>query len=147
MLIGIGGFLFGGDKVTLSGEATFDSRTSPTDSYARIRIDNDGNVYESADSGSPSYSQVDTATDWLRPAGNAPGLYEVRFTSATNTPTFATATEDTWHSLSSGDFTIYNSETGIGTKATTFTIEIRHNGGSVLASASYTLTAFVESGV
>lgn len=133
------------DTVTVSGENITDFRTSPTDSYARLKVDDDGNMYKSTDTGSASWSQIDSSTDWIVPEASSPGLYEVRFTGASNTPTSSTAAEDTWHSLSSGDFIIYNSETtnGTATKSTTFTIEIRYNGGSVLDSASYTLTAEV----
>lgn len=134
----------GGDTVTVSGETTTDFRLAPTDSYARIKVDNNGNVYESSDTGTAGWSIVDSGTDWVRPTSSAPGLYEVRFTSASNTPTSSTAAEDTWHSLSSGDFIVYNSVTGIGVKSTNFTIEIRYNGGAVLDSASYTITAEVE---
>lgn len=133
----------GGDTVTLSGESTSISVTNPTDAYARIKIDNDGNVYESADTGSASWVQVDSSTDWVRPASSAPGTYQVRFTSATNTPTSSTAAEDTWYALSGGDFIIYNSRTIVGIKSTTFTIEIRQGTGSVLDSASYSLFAEV----
>lgn len=134
----------GSDTVTLSGEATVGFETSPTDSYARIKVDNDGNVYESVDTGTASWTQVDTGTDWVRPTTSAPGLYEVRFTASNNTPTSSTVAEDVWHSLSSGDFIVYNSITGTGQKSSTFTIEIRYDGGSVLDSASYTITAEVE---
>ena len=134
----------GGDVVTVSGDSRFDFRVSPTDSYARLKIDNNGNIYESGDTGIANWVQIDSATDWVRPASSAPGSYQVRFTSSTTTPTSSTAAEDTWHALSGGDFIIYNSVTGVGIKASTFTIEIRLGTGSVLDSASYTLQAEVD---
>lgn len=132
----------GGDAVTVSGASIADYRESPTDSYARLKVDDDGNVYRSLDTGTPSWVQIGTVDDWVRPTTSSPGLYEVRWTGATGTVSSSTVAEDTWHSLSTSDFTIYNSFIGpIGTKSTTFTIEIRLDGGSVLDSASYTLTA------
>lgn len=132
------------DVITVSGQTINDLRFSPTDSYARVKVDNDGNIYESKDTGTASWNQIDTGTDWVRPTTSAPGTYEVRFTGASNTPTSATAAEDTWHALSGGDFIIYNSVTGVGVKTTSFTIEIRKGSGSVLDSASYTCRAEVE---
>lgn len=133
----------GGDTVTVSGQTIARTETNPTDVYCRVKVDNNGNIYESEDTGSVNWVQIDTSTDWVRPTSSAPGTYQVRFTNATNTPTSATATEDTWHSLSSGDFIIYNSRTFAGIKSTSFTIEIRQGTGSVLDSATYTLTAEV----
>lgn len=135
------------DVVTVSGESIFDQlRFEPTDSYARVKVDNNGQIYKSTDTGSASWTPIDGTTDWVRPLSSAPGTYEVRFTSATNTPTFSTVAQNTWHPLSSGDFIVYNSVTTIGTKLTTFTIEIRKGTGPVLDSASYTLRAEVEFG-
>jgi len=134
----------GGGTVTLSGETATRTVMNPLDAYARIRVDNNGNMYKSQDIGTASWVQIDTVNDWVRPTTESPGLYEVRFTAASNTPTSSTAAEDTWHSLSSGDFTIYNSRLAVGIKTTNFTIEIRLDGGSVLDSASYTCFAEVE---
>jgi hypothetical protein len=67
--------------VTVSGEVINRSSLDPLDAYARLKIDNDGKSYKSADTGTPSWNQIDTGTDWVRPAGHAPGLYEVRYTS------------------------------------------------------------------
>jgi hypothetical protein len=134
----------GSDTVTLSGETASRIVDNPADAYARIKVDNDGNMYKSQDGGSTSWSQIDSTNDWVRPTTSAPGDYEVRFTSASNTPTSSTAAEDTWHDLDTGDFIIYNSRTSVGTKNTNFTIEIRENGGSVLDSASYTCHAQVQ---
>lgn len=132
--------------VTLSGETTTALDDDPSDAYARIKIDQDGNVYESADTGTPSWVQVDTAADWVRPTGAAPGSYEVRYTSLTGDALdSATAAVDTWYSLSSGDYTLVQSRATVGTDTCTFTIEIR-SGATTLDSASYTLTATVNPG-
>lgn len=137
------------DVVTLSGELTQDFQTDPADSYAYFKVDQNGNLYEyTGSSPTPSYQIVDSATDWVRPTSSAPGLYEVRVTGRTgDTFSSQTAADDTWHSLSSGDFVLHNERTIIGNRSTSYTLEIRYNGGSVLASGSYTLLAEVDSGL
>ena len=145
LLAAFGSGTGGADVVTVSGETITKAETGGVDAYARVKVDNDGNMYKSEDTGSANWAQIDSVSNWLRPTSSAPGTYQVRFTSATNTPTSATVTEDTWHALSGGDFIIYNSYTGLnGSKETTFTIEIRLGTGSVLDSASYTLSASVS---
>lgn len=132
------------ETVTVSGQ-TIVSEFSPSTCYARVKVDNDGNIYESKDTGTPSWTQIDTATDWLRPTTNAPSDYEVRFTGLTGSAlNSSTAVEDTWWPLSSGDFTLVQvriAALGTGTTTSTFTIEIRKGStGGALDSASYTLT-------
>ena len=135
-----------GGVVTVSGETITSTQTDPDDAYARLKIDDDGNIYKSEDTGVESWVQIDTATNWLRPAGKAPGLYEVRHTSVTGTALdFATAAVDTWHALSGGDYIVYQSVLAPPvSSSTTLTIEIRYNGGAVLSSASYTMAATVN---
>ena len=135
----------GGDVITLSGETTIAFAIGGSNADAHIKIDNDGNVYEQTNFG--GYSQVDTVTDWCRPTTSSPGLYEVRYTNLINDAIFTgTAAEDAWHSLSSGDFILRQRQLGGGfaTTTSTFDIEIRYNGGSVLASGQYTLTCNTE---
>jgi len=103
---------------------------------ATLRVDQDGNVYSHS-------GQIDAANDWIRPAQFAPGAYEARFTNRTGDAlSSSTAAEDTWHSLSSGDFLLTLQQSGTGSKSATFDLEIRL-GTTVLASASYTMTAEV----
>jgi len=136
-----------GDVITLSGQTVFRFAFSPTDSYARLKVDDDGIMYESEDAGAASWSPIDTPTDWIDEKTSAPGLYEVRFTSLTGDAIdFSTEVEDVWWPLASGDFIIYQSVVGIGDQSSTFTLQIRLDGGAVLASASYTLHAEVDSG-
>ena len=131
--------------VTVSGHTILSDQLDPADAYARLKIDNDGRTYESEDTGSPSWSQIDSATDWIRPTSEAPADYEVRYTSLTGDAlTSGTAAEDAWHALSGGDFILVQSTTIIpGDRSSTFAIEIRKGSGAVLDSASYTLTADV----
>ena len=135
--------------LNLDGQTITKISISPTDAYARLKIDNNGNVYRSGDSGSASWTQIDTAADWVRPTSAAPGAYEVRYTGRTGvTLSFNTASEDTWHPLSSGDFILYNSVTAtLGDRDSTFTVEIRDgSSGGADVSATYRLHATVESG-
>ena len=132
--------------LTLSGETIISSQIDPDDASARLKIDNDGNVYKSEDTGTPSWTQIDSAADWIRPAADAPDDYEVRYTGLTGDAlTSGTAAEDTWHALSTGDFILVNTTVIVpGTQDSTFTIEIRKgSAGAALVSASYTLTADV----
>lgn len=127
-----------GTKVTLSGEPVSAVMINAT-AQAAIRIDDYGNMYLQKNFG--SYAQVDTATDWVRPASKAPGLYECRYTNHSGDPVSATKAEDTWHTLSTSEFIVSISMTAEGTKSASFTLQIRLNGGPVLASGSYSLTA------
>jgi len=137
----------GGDVITLSGQTVFKFAFSPTDSFARLKVDDDGIMYESEDNGAASWSPIDTPSNWIDIKASAPGLYEVRYTAlAGDALDFNTAAEDAWHSLSDGDFILYQSVVGIGDQSSTFTLQIRLDGGPVLASASYTLNAEVDSG-
>lgn len=135
--------------INISGETISSQEEDPSDSYARLRVGDDGNIYRSLDQGSASWVQIDTLTDWIRPVFLAPDDYEVRFTSLTGDAlTSSTVTENTWHPLSSGDFILVQSDTvlGGGSNSSTFTVELRRGSGSVLDSASYTLTAEVTAG-
>jgi len=134
-----------GDVVTLSGETVWAIQFGGGNADAHLIIDNDGNVYKRSNFG--TYTQVDSSTDWVRPTTSSPGLYEVRFTGLTGSALFtSTAAEDAWHSLSSGDFILRQRVLGGGfdSAISTFTVEIRLNGGAVLSSASYTLNVSTE---
>jgi hypothetical protein len=138
---------FQGTKLNLDGQTITKVSFSPTDAYARLKIDNNGNVYRSVDNGVTSWSQIDTAADWVRPTSKAPGAYEVRYTGRTgSTLSFGTVSENTWHPLSSGDFILYNSVTATsGDRDSTFTVEIRDgSSGSADVSGTYRLWASVE---
>jgi hypothetical protein len=140
---------FGGATLTLSGQTITKLSFDPADAYARLKVDNNGNVYQSSDTGIASWSQIDTATDWVRPTTKAPGAYEVRYTGLTGvTLTSGTVAEDVWHPLSSGDFILYNRVTAAaGDRDSTFTVEIRDgSSGSADVSGTYRLHATVESG-
>ena len=130
------------DVITLSGETVTGFAIFPGDASASIKADNNGNVYKRTNGG--SWTQVDTLTDWVRPAGSAPGLYQVRFTNLVGDAVSASAAEDIWHALSSGDFIVTLTNTGVGFDTSAFDIEIRYDGGATLDSAEYILHADVE---
>jgi hypothetical protein len=134
------------DIVNLDGHTFLDEAKDPDNAYAHIKCDNDGNMYSDKGTATPSWSQLDSVNDWVRPTGSAPGLYEVRYTSLTGDAVYAATTaEDVWHSLSGGDWTIEQRRTSIGTNDSIFLIQIRYNGGSVLASNTYELECDVIS--
>ena len=126
-----------GPEVTLSGHSVFALRVNQT-AVAIIRIDNNGNMYANNGNG---YTQIDTQKDWVRPTSAAPGLYECRYTNHSFDPVSATATEDTWYSLSTNDFFVSISQSSAGESNAAFSLQIRRDGGPILASASYGLHA------
>lgn len=134
------------DVVTLSGQTIYQLSDDPDDAYASLKVDNNGNVYESERTiSTPTWTQIDSANDWVRPAGSAPGLYEVRW-SLTSGPSLysSTVAASTWHDMSSGDFILVQRETSADQSNDSLVlIEIRYDGGSVLDSGSYRLWAEV----
>lgn len=133
--------------VTLSGEvASYNDASAPYSAQATIKFDNDGNVYkyEGATSGSPSYVQVDTTNDWLRPtsaynAGFQIYVTETSGTIDTYTINAVSATLDQWNSIA-GDVILTNTQTSVGSNNCTMTVSIRYS-GVTLASASYSCNA------
>ena len=128
-----------GDVVTLTAAAASDIEFMDI-SEVGFRIDNDGNVYRKQGY-LASYIQVNSTNDWVRPTTSAPGLYEVRYTSLTgHAMQSQTATEDTWHDLSTSDFTLTLRTIGLeDERSNSFIIEIRLDGGAVLDSAIFTM--------
>jgi len=136
--------------VTVSGHTIATSVFDPADAYARLKIDNDGKVYESEDEGTPNWVQIDTVTDWIRPAALAPDDYEVRYTNLVNDPLYSvtdSTAEDAWYAISGGDFILVQRSTSApaGLITSTFDIEIRKgSSGGALDSGTYLLNATVE---
>ncbi|MFW6027791.1 MAG: hypothetical protein ACOC91_03190, partial [bacterium] len=125
--------------ITLSGHSV--SAVSINESAAAIlRIDDNGYMYSKKNN--DPYVQIDSETDWIRPTSEAPGLYEVRYTDHSGDP--INGTENSWYSLTSGaEFWI--NRTSPGKNSATFRLEIRRDGGPVLASGFYSLSAeYVE---
>lgn len=86
-------------------------------------------------------------TDWIIPNFANDDLYEVRVTNVVVEAgggvafSFASAAEDTWIALSADRSWEVDAPSLGGVKRVSFDLEIRYNGGAVLASARYTLTA------
>ena len=78
---------------------------------------------------------------WISPESAAPGLYEIRATADPDTPEFGTM--NTWLALTSNR-SWSEHRSGVGIDSATFKVEIRYNGGDIIAEASCTLTAEVD---
>ena len=106
---------------------------------AAYRIDQDGSVYEVKNGVDTSLGQ------WISNLGLAPGDYYVRYTNAVGDvgSEVATAAEDTWYALASGDFSVSltdTSGTALDGPDLTFDVEIKKgSGGSTIDTKSVTL--------
>lgn len=91
-------------------------------------------------------SVINPATDWIIPNWANDDLYEVRVTNVVQengTGLFSTqaAAEDVWIFISSDATWAVTAPAGGGNNRVRFTVEIRYNGGAVLASAGFKLSA------
>lgn len=124
--------------VTLTGTTIYGWKFNGS-ARAELRINDNGNAYKFTTNGGTS--QIFGATDWVRPTSAAPGLYEVRYTNLSGPSVSATVGQGVWQSLASANFAVWQIRSSPGTDSSQFDIEIRLDGGPVLASASYTLEA------
>lgn len=132
----------GGDVITLSGE-TSTAFSFGSNATAYLRLKNNGNVYKQQNASSEV--QVDTATDWVRPASSAPGSYRVMFDNETgDTTTFFVTwgTSGTYYALTSTrQMYVYDNTATAGGKSVTCDWHI-DDGTTVLEeNVSYTMTA------
>ena len=121
--------------VTVSGQTITPAPVAdPGNAKATVIFNADGTVDQNRNE---SVTQIDSATDWIIPNEKASGDYDVRYTGLTGDALdIAAAAEDAWIALSS-DREFGLTQTVIGTKDTTVTIEIRGPDGSTIDSASY----------
>jgi hypothetical protein len=128
--------------VNLDGQVI--SNTTPSTPYARLRIDDNGNMYRSIDQGTPSWTQIDSAADWITPeteameGADSPWWVRWNYSSGvTNPPDSVTnsTASGTWYRLNAGDFELYNNTTGT-LHFTRFTIEIGYGGTTAPAAAA-----------
>ena len=127
-------------QVTLSGETL----TRNDESVVGVRFNADGTVDSLLDG---SYAQIDNATDWIIPNNAAPGLYQVRVTSVTETDSSgngwqaAAAANDTWIALTSNRLwaVVAAGPTGADSGGMDFNVEIRFGAGPVVATGAYSL--------
>jgi len=127
--------------VTLSGENIVSFGIGAV--WATLWINADGTLWkQTSDGGS---TQIDAATDWIIPNEDADSTYEVRYTNHGGLPLYQLgdiAVEDTWVDLSETRMLTFVTWTISGEPLiATFDLEIRKDGGDVLATASYSLSA------
>lgn len=130
-----------GGIVTLSGE-NIETSEDLGPVAARLWINADGTL-DKEESG--VRTQIDSGTDWIIPNAAASSLYEVRFTNLAGSIQAGSTdlTEDVWQSINA-DFrisTFRSGASGNGQTVATFDLQIRFNGGPVLATGFFTLTA------
>lgn len=132
-----------GATVTLTGASIFywDDVDPPT---TKLIVRRDGRV---AKARFTAQTILSPDTDWIIPNFANDDLYEVRVTNVVVEAgggvafSFASAAEDTWIALSADRSWEVDAPSLGGVKRVSFDLEIRYNGGAVLASARYTLTA------
>ena len=150
----VGGFsqALPNEVVTLSSEnVIYNDLSAPWRANAALKIASDGKVYKyqgDAISGSETWSQIDAATDWVKPHTANDGNYEIQVQLALyDTPETFTingvskTVGTTWYALD-GDVILRNTEgVQFGQFISQLTISIRYNGGATLDSGTYTLNA------
>lgn len=132
-------FFFGASAppgtVNLDGHSV--THSQPSTCYAGYRFTTGGTV-EKRGPNETDYTQIDTS-DWLDPKDDAPDLYEIKCT--VNSGSVLGDNTGAWLALTS-DREWYRSDIASvgGALTADLTIEIRHDGGDVLASNTYTLS-------
>lgn len=140
-----GGMLLQPDRaaaIVLSGQSiSYNDPFSPWDAHAILKVDSNGNVYESEGGGLASYVQIDSAADWKRPV-DGPGVFHVRATLDSG-DALTVGTVGLWMILTSDRVWQQSVSGSMGLfRSSTLTIEISNDGGTtVVASAVYSLTA------
>lgn len=130
----------GGAALSLLGEIVIAFNLN-SDASAEIILRDDGTVDRGING---VFTQVDAATDWIIPNGDAPAAYQARYTNRTGSIlTNASAAEDTYRAFSLGSYFTRNTDQTVaaGGLNSTFDLEIRDGAGPVLASGSYRLDA------
>lgn len=113
-----------------------DQQSFPSSATASIELQNDGDIV-----GAGNLAGGGDQGDWIAPRSAAGGNYEARWTNTSGT--LSSGTAGTWQALSTTRQWAV-SQTGVGTKTCTGTLEVRHAVNlSVLGSKSVTLTAQV----
>ncbi len=105
---------------------------------ASVRFNSDGTVDEGA---AGSYSQINAGTDWVRPASEAPGSYQIRAQLVSGVASnVAGAALNTWLALTtSRTWTV-----GAGLNelvSVTLQIDIREGTGAILDTGDYAISA------
>lgn len=121
--------------VTLSGETIVDSDQGS----ALVRFNTDGTVDKVLTGVS---EQIDSGTDWIIPNGAAQSLYEFKWDQVSGDPMNSgnMSVEGTWYALST------NRSVGLSVgvpiaDSGVITVSVRYNGGAVIDTANYDITA------
>ena len=124
-------------SLVAAGDAS-DEQSFPSSSTADIELQSDGDIV-----GEGTQFGGGALGEWITPRSAAGGNYEARWTNTSGT--LSSGTAGTWQALSTTrNYSV--SQTGVGFKTCTGTLEIRRTvGGAVLDSKSVTLTAQVVS--
>ena len=132
-----------GDVITLSGETSL-AFAFGSNAIAELKCDNDGNVYKRQNGGG-AWTQVDTGTDWVRPASSAPGSYRCMYdseTGDTGAPFVAWGFSGTYYALTA-DRIMYVTDTTptAGGKSVTCDWHIDDGTTEQAGNVAYTMTA------
>lgn len=109
-----------------------DFELSPNDAYAEIDFRTDGGIY--------THNGVKIGS-WIFPNSLANSNWQIRATQVSGTIDYGTL--NTWLSLGVSR-SWAEEELAIGSDQSVLTIELRYNGGDVVKSRNYTITAEVD---
>ena len=128
--------------VTISGESGISDSVGSGTAFAGIRVNTDGTI-DKREGG--TYTQIDTATDWVRPTGRASSTFDVRANIVSETEDgFNAGLSDlfgTWLPMSTDrEWVVTEATTGF-TSTGTLTLLVRYNNSATLDSANYSMSA------
>ena len=128
--------------VTVSGGTLNDDQPAPTNAKVSVEFNLDGNVYR-LNSEADTPTQIDTATDWIKPLLVDPAGYEI-FVSNAGPDGLAPGSDvlDTWLDLGTTRTWGVIHLPSSGSSTAVLTIQIRRD-ALVLDSGVYTLNAIV----
>lgn len=131
-----------GGTVTLSGEAIADQAGGDRLYRAALVIRTDGTLDKIENT---TTTQIDSGTDWIDPNGDASADFEFKYEldSGDALDVSSSVAASTWLAVSSDIFLEqrWAAGAGIGSKASTITVSVRFDGGSVIDTGVFTLTA------
>jgi len=120
--------------LTLSGETVYSPSNGST-ATAGIRVNTDGTIDSLKNA---TYAQIDSTTDWIVPNSAALSTDEVRVTGVTGTFTSSPGADGTWFDMSvAREWTV--EQATVGTKQTTFTLEVNRAGGATEDTGAYSI--------
>lgn len=126
----------GRGTVTISGETISDTGGAPA--RATVIFNTDGTVDKRE---STTVTQIDSATDWIIPNVYAGSLYEIKYElDSGDALTETNMVVSTWADMGTTR-TMGYATSDPGTESGTITVSIRFNGGPVLDTGQYVLSA------